>query len=68
VPIERPDGSRVVVIANIRPLTNKRGEITGAINCFYDITERKQDKSAKAAAPGTAYAQAAKAGKSSGKR
>ena len=40
--IERPDGSRVVVAANIRPLTNERGEITGAINCFYDITERKQ--------------------------
>jgi two-component sensor histidine kinase len=40
--IERPDGSRVIVIANIRSLTNKRGEITGAINCFYDITERKQ--------------------------
>jgi two-component sensor histidine kinase len=40
--IERPDGSRVVVIVNIRPLKNKRGEITGAINCFYDITERKQ--------------------------
>jgi signal transduction histidine kinase len=27
---------------NIRPLKNHRGEITGAINCFYDITERKQ--------------------------
>jgi two-component sensor histidine kinase len=40
--IERPDGSRVIVIAKIRPLTNNRGEITGAINCFYDITERKQ--------------------------
>jgi two-component sensor histidine kinase len=40
--IERPDGSRVIVIANIRPFTNKRGEVTGAINCFYDITERKQ--------------------------
>jgi len=40
--IERPDGSRVTVIVNIRPLKNERGEITGAINCFYDITERKQ--------------------------
>lgn len=39
--IERPDGSRVTVIVNIRPLTNERGEVTGAINCFYDITERK---------------------------
>jgi two-component system CheB/CheR fusion protein len=40
--IERPDGSRVVVVVNIRPLKNQRGEVTGAINCFYDITDRKQ--------------------------
>ena len=40
--IERPDGSRVTVIVNVRPLKNERGEITGAINCFYDITERKE--------------------------
>ena len=38
--IERPDGSRITVIVNIRPLKNQRGEVTGAINCFYDITER----------------------------
>jgi two-component sensor histidine kinase len=40
--IERPDGSRVTVIVNIRPLKNQRGKIGGAINCFYDITERKK--------------------------
>src|SRR5665213_3579047 len=40
--IERPDGSRVTVVVNIRALKNQRGEITGAINCFYDITERKE--------------------------
>jgi PAS domain S-box-containing protein len=40
--IERPDGSEVSVVVNIRPLKNERGEITGAINCFYDITERKE--------------------------
>ena len=40
--IERPDGSRVSVVVNIRPLTNQRGEVTGAINCFHDITERKR--------------------------
>lgn len=39
--IERPDGSRVIVVVNIRRLENSDGEITGAINCFYDITERK---------------------------
>ena len=42
VRIKRPDGSRVTVVVNIRPLKNERGEITGAINCFFDITERKQ--------------------------
>ena len=40
--IERPDGSRVTVIVNIRPLKGSNGEITGAINCFYDITERSR--------------------------
>ena len=39
--IERPDGSRVTAVVNIRPLMNERGEVTGAINCAYDITERK---------------------------
>jgi len=40
--IERPDGSRITVVVNIRPLRNQRGEVTGATNCFYDITERKR--------------------------
>ena len=39
--IERPDGSRIAVVLNIHPLKNERGEITGAINCFYDISERR---------------------------
>jgi PAS domain S-box-containing protein len=38
--IERPDGSRITALVNIRPLKNGQGEVTGAINCFYDITER----------------------------
>ncbi|MGA8442787.1 MAG: histidine kinase [Candidatus Sulfotelmatobacter sp.] len=42
VHIERPDGSWVVVIVNIAPLKDDRGEVIGAINCFYDITERKK--------------------------
>jgi len=40
--IERPDGSRLTVVVNIRPLKNRQGEVAGAINCFYDITERKR--------------------------
>ena len=39
--IERPDASRLSCVVNIRPLKNQCGEVTGAINCFYDITERK---------------------------
>jgi PAS domain S-box-containing protein len=40
--IERPEGSQITVVVNIRPLKNEQGEVTGAINCFYDITERKR--------------------------
>jgi PAS domain S-box-containing protein len=39
--IERPDGSRITAIVNIAPLTDDRGQIIGAINCLYDVTERK---------------------------
>ena len=46
VVIERPDGSRVTIIANIVPLKNDLGEITGVMNCFYDITERKLSENA----------------------
>ena len=42
VVIERPDGSRITVIANVVPLKNAQGEITGAINCLYDVTERSR--------------------------
>ena len=48
VQFERPDGSRITVIANIRPLKNDRGEILGAINCFIDITERKHAEEVRA--------------------
>jgi PAS domain S-box-containing protein len=44
--IERPDGSRSTVLVNIRPLLNAQGNVTGAINCFYDITERKRAEEA----------------------
>ena len=46
VQIERPDGSQISVIVNIRPLKNECGEVTGAINCFYDVTERKHAEAA----------------------
>jgi signal transduction histidine kinase len=44
VVVERPDGSRITCVINIVALKNDRGEITGAINCFYDITGRKEDE------------------------
>jgi PAS domain S-box-containing protein len=49
VHIERPDGSRITVIVNIQPLKNERGDVTGAINCFYDITSRKATEEALSA-------------------
>ena len=40
--VERSDGVRRTVIAHPLPIRNLRGEIVEAINCLYDITERKQ--------------------------
>ena len=42
VVMERPDGSRINVIANVVPLKNANGEITGAMNSLYDVTERSR--------------------------
>ena len=44
--IERPDGTRITIVVNIRPIVNASGAITGAINCAYDITDRKRAESA----------------------
>ena len=41
VHIERPDGSRVIVIVNIVPLIDGDGHIVGAMNSFYDFADRK---------------------------
>jgi PAS domain S-box-containing protein len=41
VVMERPDGTRVTALVNIRALRDQRGNIQGAINCFQDISERK---------------------------
>ena len=40
--VERPDGERRNVIPSPHVLRDGRGKITGAINCLYDITERKR--------------------------
>jgi PAS domain S-box-containing protein len=41
VVMERPDGSRVTALVNIRPLRDHKGDVQGAINCFQDISARK---------------------------
>lgn len=42
--LERPDGSRITVLINITPLLDTDGHVTGAINCFQDISRRKRDE------------------------
>ena len=39
--VERPNGTRVVVLLNIDPLINAQCKLVGAIHCFQDVTERK---------------------------
>jgi len=45
--LEQPGGKRLAMIVNIRALKQDQGKIIGAINCFYDITERKQAEEAQ---------------------
>ncbi len=47
VHIERPDGSRVVVIVNIAPLIDDSGTIVGAMNNFYDASDRNDIEGAR---------------------
>jgi PAS domain S-box-containing protein len=42
VVVERPDGSRIIAVANIDPIKGAAGNIVGAINCLHDITDRKR--------------------------
>jgi PAS domain S-box-containing protein len=44
--VAQAGGARKSVIVSPRVLKNDRGEIVGAINCFYDITDRKQAEEA----------------------
>ena len=40
--LERPDASRITVVVNVVPLKDDQGQVTGAITCFYDVTERSR--------------------------
>jgi PAS domain S-box-containing protein len=44
--VERPNGGKRDVIPAPRVVTNERGKIIGAINCLFDITERKRAEAA----------------------
>jgi PAS domain S-box-containing protein len=39
--VERPDGTRIVTMVHIEPLTDTAGNVIGAISCFHDITDAK---------------------------
>jgi PAS domain S-box len=39
--IERPDGSRSILLVNVNPLHDNEGRVLGALNCFQDISDRK---------------------------
>ncbi|MGH9850179.1 MAG: PAS domain S-box protein, partial [Blastocatellia bacterium] len=40
--VVRPDGSRITTLVDVNPIRTPDGQITGAINCWRDITERKR--------------------------
>ena len=40
VHIQRPDGSRVVVVVNVAPLIDDNGAIVGAVNSFHESPVR----------------------------
>ena len=42
VVVEQPDGERRTLMVNIAALRDEHGAVNGAINCFQDITGRKQ--------------------------
>jgi PAS domain S-box-containing protein len=40
--IERPDGSRIPVLAHANPIHDESGKVLGAVNVLVDISDRKQ--------------------------
>jgi PAS domain S-box-containing protein len=41
--VERPDGSRVVAMVHINPIKDAAGSIVGAINCFHEVTQIREE-------------------------
>ena len=44
--VERPDGTHFSVVVNIDPIRDAGGRVTGAINVFYDVTDRVRAEAA----------------------
>ena len=44
VHVQRPDGSRIVVVVNIAPLVDDNGNIVGAVNSFRENPLRKRPR------------------------
>jgi signal transduction histidine kinase len=39
--VERPDGTRITALANANPIRDDAGNLIGAVNVLFDITDRK---------------------------
>jgi PAS domain S-box-containing protein len=46
--VARPDGTQLTVLANLDPLLDDAGKIVGGVNCFQDITARRNAEEEKA--------------------
>lgn len=44
--IERPDGTRIAVLAHANPIRDETGNLLGAVNVLVDITDRKRTEDA----------------------
>src|SRR5262245_9873748 len=42
IQVERPDGIRGIAVVDIEAIRDSTGTIVGAVNCFQDVTERRQ--------------------------
>jgi len=40
--IEKPNGERLTVLANVDPLFDEQGNLLGGVNCFQDVTELRR--------------------------
>ncbi len=44
ITMQRPDGAKIVLLANVDPLFDEDGRLVGAVKCFQDITEKKENE------------------------